>query len=193
MKNDKQKSSTPPLPASLNREPCVAALSKVDCLIENANENYEIDVQTWTETAKKLFQNLMSHEEVAAGCALVGKDFDDVYFDITFTDSTETHDLTKTYRGIDYPADIITFAIFADDEDSMIIERRVVLGDIIIALDKVEEMAKEETKTFEWELKFLIAHGILHLLGFDHQTEDEYNFVVRHQNAAIKELDDDKI
>lgn len=161
-------------------------INKIDCLIENANENYEIDVQTWTETAKKLFQNLMSHEEVAAGCALVGKDFDDVYFDITFTDSTETHELNKTYRGKDYPADIITFAIFADDEDSMIIERRVVLGDIIIALDKVEEMAKEEGKTFEWELKFLIAHGILHLLGFDHQTEDEYNFVVRHQIEAIE-------
>lgn len=161
-------------------------INKIDCLIENANENYEIDVQTWTETAKKLFQSLMSHEEVAAGCALVGKDFDDVYFDITFTDSTETHELNKTYRGKDYPADIITFAIFADDEDSMIIERRVVLGDIIIALDKVEEMAKEEAKTFEWELKFLIAHGILHLLGFDHQTEDEYNFVVRHQIEAIE-------
>lgn len=161
-------------------------INKIDCLVENANENYEIDVQQWCETAKKLFQNLMSHEEVATGCALVGKDFDEIFFDVTFTDSTETHELNKTYRDKDYPADIITFAIFADDEDSMIIERRVVLGDIIIALDKVEEMAKEENKTFEWELKFLIAHGILHLLGFDHQTEDEYNFVVRYQIEAIE-------
>lgn len=161
-------------------------MTKIDCLVENANENYEIDVQTWCETAKMLFQNLMTYEEVAAGSCLVGKDFDEIFFDITFTDGTETHELNRTYREKDYPADIITFAIFADDEESMIIERRVVLGDIIIALDKVEEMAKEENKTFEWELKFLIAHGILHLLGFDHQTEDEYNFVVKHQIEAIE-------
>lgn len=188
---------------------------KVECLIENANENYEIDVQMWTQTAKKLFKNLLKHEEVASEACLAGQDFDEVFFDITFTDSVETHELNRTYREKDYPADIITFALFADSDDDLIIERRIVLGDIIIALDKVEEMAKsssslpacpahagqpvaalstkEEGKTFEWELKFLIAHGILHLLGFDHQTEEEYNFVVRHQIEAIKELCDDKV
>jgi len=159
----------------------------IDCLIENANENYEIDVQTWTETAKKLFQNLMTHEEVASCACLAGQDFDEVFFDVTFTDSVETHELNKTYRDKDYPADIITFALFADSDDDLIIERKIVLGDIIIALDKVEEMAKEEGKSFEWELKFLIAHGILHLLGFDHQTEEEYNFVVKHQIEAISD------
>ncbi len=165
-------------------------INKIDCLIENANEDYDIDVQQWTETAQKLFKNLMTHEEVAAGACVTGfeDEADEVFFDITFTNSTETHELNRTYREKDYPADIITFALFADSEDELIIERRIVLGDIIIALDKVEEMAKEENKTFEWELKFLIAHGILHLLGFDHQTEDEYNFVVKHQVEAIEQL-----
>lgn len=165
----------------------------IECLIENTNENYDINVEMWTETAKQLFYNLMSHEEVGEGSAITGKDFDEVFFDITFTNSADTHELNKTYRKKDYPADIITFAIFADDDESMIIDRRIVLGDIIIALDKVEEMAKEEAKAFEYELKFLIAHGILHLLGFDHQTEDEYNFVVKHQIQAIEELQNDKI
>lgn len=163
-------------------------INKIDCLIENANEDYEIDVQQWTETAQRLFKNLMTHKEVAEDCCLVGEDFDEIFFDITFTNSAETHELNRTYREKDYPADIITFALFADSEDELIIERRIVLGDIIIALDKVEEMAKEENKTFEWKLKFLIAHGILHLLGFDHQTEDEYNFVVKHQVEAIEQL-----
>ncbi len=165
----------------------------LECLIENVNEDYEIDVEGWAETAKKLFANLLNHDEIAVGNCLSDYDFDSVFFDITFTNAQDTHELNKTYREKDYPADIITFAIFADDADSLIIDRRVVLGDIIIALDKVEEMAKEEGKTFDYELKFLIAHGILHLLGFDHQTEEEYNFVVKHQNDAIKELEDDKI
>lgn len=185
-------------------------INKIDCLIENANEDFEINVEEWTETAKNLFQNLMTHEEVSTGSCLVGLDFDEVFFDITFTNAAETHELNRTYREKDYPADIITFALFADSDDELIIDGRVVLGDIIIALDKVEEMAKsstppppaslnrepcvaalstkEEGKTFDYMLKFLIAHGILHLLGFDHQTEDEYNFVVRHQDEAILQL-----
>ncbi len=163
---------------------------RVDCLIENVNVDFDIDIEAWTQTAKALFQNLCRHDEIATNFCFNGlaEDFDEVFFDITFTNSTETHELNRTYRDKDYPADIITFALFADSDDELIIERRIVLGDIIIALDKVQEMAKEEGKTFEWELKFLIAHGILHLLGFDHQSEDEYNFVVRHQNLAIEEL-----
>jgi len=159
----------------------------IDCLIENVNDDFEIDVEKWTAVAKNLFQNLCSHQEIQEGCCLVDfhDDYDEVFFDITFTDSVETHELNRTYREKDYPADIITFALFADSEDELIVERKIVLGDIIIALDKVKQMAQEENKTFEWELKFLIAHGILHLLGFDHQDEKEYNFVVRHQIRVI--------
>lgn len=167
----------------------------IECLIENVNENYEIDVQTWSDRAKSLFRILLESDEISKNSCLVDYDeeFENIFFDITFTNSSDTHELNRTYRDKDYAADIITFAIFADSEDEIIIDKRIVLGDIVIALDKVEAMAEEEGKTFEWELKFLIAHGILHLLGFDHQSEEEYNFVVRHQNRAIKELDSDKV
>lgn len=168
---------------------------QLECLIENANEDYEIDISLWVETAQKLFRNLMTHDGVGKESCLAGleADYDEIFFDITFTNAIETHELNKTYRDKDYAADIITFALFADDETSMVIERRIVLGDIIIALDKVDEMAKESGKSFDYELKFLIAHGILHLLGFDHQTEQEYNFVVKHQIEAIKELENDEV
>ena len=163
----------------------------IDCLIENVNDDFEIDVEYWSQISQKLFNNLISYPEIQSCCLLDLKDeFDDIFFDITFTDAKETHELNKTYREKDYPADIITFALFADSEDKMMVERSVMLGDIIIALDKVQQMAQEEGKTFEWELKFLIAHGILHLLGFDHRDEEEYNFVVRHQILAIEGLND---
>ncbi len=185
-------------------------INKINCLIENANEDFEINIAEWTETAKKLFKNLMTHEEVAKDSCLEGLEFEEVFFDITFTNAAETHELNRTYREKDYPADIITFALFADSDDDLIIDGRIVLGDIIIALDKVDEMTKsstppppaslnrepcvaalstkDEAKTFDYMLKFLIAHGVLHLLGFDHQTEEEYNFVVKHQQEAISEL-----
>ena len=96
--------------------------------------------------------------------------------------------LNKEYREKDYPADIITFAIFADSEEKFIFDGEINLGEVIIALDKVKEEALKKGKTDEQELSFLISHGILHLLGFDHQTEDEYNFVVNLQNEALEAI-----
>ena len=59
-------------------------------------------------------------------------------------------------------------------------------GEIILALDKVKEEAVKHNVSDEYELYFLIAHGILHLLGFDHQTEEDYNFVVSEQKKALE-------
>lgn len=160
----------------------------VCCLIQNKNKEFLIDVEKWQETAQNLFKNLCSHDEILKDFCLKNKTFENIFFDITFTDKSQTHELNRAYRDKDYPADIITFALFADDTNAQIIDGEVVLGDIIIALDKIQEMAAEENNSFDYELKFLIAHGILHLLGFDHQTAEEYNFVVRHQNQAIEEL-----
>lgn len=160
----------------------------VECLTDNENQDFDVDTDEWQNIAVKLFKNLVSHKEVAEQFCLKDIDYEKVFFDIRFTNSVETHELNRTYRDKDYPADIITFALFADDDNASVPDGQVILGDIIIALDKVEEMAKEENKTFDYELKFLIAHGILHLLGFDHRDETEYNFVVKHQNLAIEEL-----
>ena len=117
---------------------------------------------------------------------LDGFDFESLTFDILFCDSEKTHQINRDYRNKDYPADIITFAIFADDDAKFILDDDINLGEIIIALDKVKEEAKKHNVSDEYELYFLIAHGILHLLGFDHQTEEDYNFVVEVQKKALK-------
>ena len=117
---------------------------------------------------------------------LNGYDFDTLTFDILFCDSKKTHQINKEYRDKDYAADIITFAIFADDDAKFILDEDINLGEIILALDKVKEEAQKHNVTDEYELYFLIAHGILHLLGFDHQTDEDYNFVVSEQNKALE-------
>lgn len=117
---------------------------------------------------------------------LEGFDFDTLTFDILFCDSKKTHQINKEYREKDYPADIITFAIFADDDAKFVLDNDINLGEIIIALDKVSEEAKKHDVTDRYELYFLIAHGILHLLGFDHQSEEDYNFVVKVQKKALR-------
>ena len=107
-----------------------------------------------------------------------------------FCNSKKTHVINKEYRNKDYPADIITFAVFADspEEEKFILDFEINLGEIIIALDKIIEESQKKEIPKEEELYFLISHGILHLLGFDHQTEEEFNFVVKHQKMALKKI-----
>jgi len=115
-------------------------------------------------------------------------DFDTVTFDILFCDGEKTHQINRDYRDKDYVADIITFAIFADDDSKFVLDGDVNLGEVIIALDKIEQEAEKTGVSKYYQLYFLIAHGILHLLGFDHQTEDDYNFVVKTQNKIKASL-----
>ena len=85
---------------------------------------------------------------------------------IIFVGLEEIHEINKTYRNVDRPTDVISFAL-EDTEDVTIYEERV-LGDIYICLDKVHEQAKEYGHTEIREMAFLIVHGLLHLLSYDH-------------------------
>ena len=88
--------------------------------------------------------------------ALNGHDFRVISFDFLYCDSAKTHEINREYRSKDYPADIITFAIFADSEEKFIFDGEINLGEVIIALDKVKEEALKKGKTDEQELSFII-------------------------------------
>lgn len=152
---------------------------------ENIFPDWEIDEKKQIDIAKKIIKFYLSKPEVFENCALKGFEYNTISFDFLYCDSTKTHEINREYREKDYPADIITFAIFADSEEKFIFDGEINLGEVIIALDKVREEAAKKSKTPEVELAFLISHGILHLLGFDHQTEEDYNFVIRLQNEAL--------
>ena len=153
---------------------------------ENIYSNWEINERKYIDRAKKILKYYLSKPEVFEASTLNGHVFNTISFDFLYCDSLKTHEINREYREKDYPADIITFAIFADSEEKFVFDGEINLGEVIIALDKVQEEALKKGKTDEQELSFLISHGILHLLGFDHQTEDEYNFVVGLQNEALE-------
>lgn len=88
-----------------------------------------------------------------------------------FVSQEEIHQINKDYRQIDRPTDVISFAYIDEDPTREIPEE---LGDIFICTEKVFEQAMEYGHTPYRECAFLITHGILHLLGYDHiQPEDE--------------------
>ena len=157
---------------------------EINIFTENIYKSWDIDEFQVIQNTRKIVEYYL--DELTEVSCLEGFDFKTLTFDILFCDSIKTHQINKDYRQKDYPADIITFAIFADDESKFILDDEINLGEIIIALDKVKEEALKQDLSDEYELYFLIAHGILHLLGFDHQTEEDYNFVVSVQKKALK-------
>lgn len=163
-------------------------MTKFHIFSENIFPDWEIHEKKYIDIAKNLIKYYLSKPEIAEHSALVSLDYNTVSFDFLYCDSKKTHEINKDYRQKDYPADIITFAIFADSAEKFIFDGEVNLGEVIIALDKVVEEAEKKGKTKEQELAFLISHGILHLLGFDHQTEEDYNFIVGVQNEALKAI-----
>ena len=155
---------------------------------ENIFPDWEIDEKKFINIAKKLLKYYLAKPDINKKSALYGHDYSAVSFDFLYCDSVKTHEINREYRNKDYPADIITFAIFADSDEKFIFDGEINLGEVMIALDKVREEAVKKGKTAEDELAFLISHGILHLLGFDHQTESDYNFIVALQNEALQSI-----
>lgn len=105
-------------------------------------------------------------------------------FSIIFVSMEEIHELNKRYRGIDRPTDVISFAL--EDDADKIMDFRV-LGDIYICIDKMKEQALSYGHSNKRELSFLTVHGLLHLLGYDHQTKEEEELMFGLQEKILKE------
>ena len=169
-------------------------MTAINIYTENIFDKWNVDEKDVIKKTQIMLEHYIS--ALGAKSCLFEKEYESITLDIVFCDSTKTHELNRDYRNKDYPADIITFAIFADDEDSFIFDGDINLGEIVIALDKVISMDNKDvsfSQNKEQELFFLISHGLMHLLGFDHQSEEEYNFVIEEQRKALECICYDKI
>lgn len=92
-------------------------------------------------------------------------------FSVIFIDDELMRDMNNKYRNIDRTTDVLSFALndFQENFQSEII----VLGEIYVSIPKMKEQAKEYGHSEKRELSFLVIHGLLHLLGYDHMTEKD--------------------
>ena len=166
----------------------------INVFTENIYSGWEIDEKDIIEKIRIMLTHYI--KTLGKKSCLKGYNYKTLTLDILFCDSQKTHELNREYRNIDKPADIITFAIFADDENRFVFDDDINLGEIIIALDKAEEMTNKDVslaKNREQEVFFLLSHGLMHLLGFDHRNEEEYNFIIAEQKKALECIGYDKI
>ena len=106
-----------------------------------------------------------------------------VIFNVIIVDNPKIHEINKEYRNIDRETDVISFAL--EDEKSFNTTDVRMLGDIYISIDKVRSQAKEYGHSFKRELYFLSIHGLLHLLGYDHMTEEDEKVMFGKQEEVL--------
>ena len=141
-------------------------------------ENYSI-------VDNNLYQNYDYLNEVI-NHTLEVMDAKESIFTIIFVTKEEIHELNKQYRGVDRVTDVISFAL-EDAHDVSVSDIRV-LGDIYICIDRMKEQALEYNHSETRELSFLTVHGLLHLLGYDHQTKEEEVVMFNLQRKILSDL-----
>jgi len=103
---------------------------------------------------------------------------------LVFTDDEYIKELNLQYRGIDSPTDVLSFAqhegepmVDAGEED--------LLGDVVISLQAAMRQGEEYGHGMKRELAYLTAHGVLHLLGYDHDDPDGQSVMREKEEAAL--------
>ena len=110
-------------------------LKTINIFTENLYQNWKVNEQDIIQKTKQLINYYIENLEEQS--CLKEQKFNSLTLDIVFCDSKKTQELNREYREKDKPADIITFAIFADDENHFIFDGDINLGEIIIALASV--------------------------------------------------------
>jgi probable rRNA maturation factor len=116
---------------------------------------------------------------------------------IAFVSAPDMQEKNYTYRGIDEPTDVLSFPMWEDQNGVFLPPSDwdvLPLGDILICEDVVRENAHQNGTSYVEELYLMVAHGFLHLLGMDHDTEERQQKMWLLQSAICKEwlLDEKK-
>jgi probable rRNA maturation factor len=132
-------------------------------------DNRQTVQQVNTQKLEQIARHILHIMQVPARCEL----------SIALVDDEEIHCLNREYRGIDRSTDVLSFAQ-QETLDAQVVPLRaetttlpMLLGDVILSVETTHSQAYERGHSFEHELYVLLTHGILHLLGYDHVTDED--------------------
>jgi probable rRNA maturation factor len=140
----------------------------------NYTENHE-------KLIKKVFKNISQSLEMPENTEV----------SILLVDNNYIQELNLLYRGQNRPTDVLSFAMneLGEDEPDFDIDEEVnLLGDIVISLEKAIAQSEEYGHSFEREFVFLAVHGMLHLLGYDHEDADEQKVMREMEDRIMKSV-----
>lgn len=157
--------------------------------------NIEVETDTkldfdYKKTIHEVIEAVLEHEDCPYEAEV----------NLILTDNEEIHKINKEYREIDRPTDVLSFPMieYETPSDFSIVEEsmeyfnpetgELILGDIIISLDKVLEQAESYHHSVMREFAFLIVHSMLHLCGYDHMETEEASVMESKQREILTKL-----
>lgn len=114
---------------------------------------------------------------------------DDAELSVTFTDNENIRILNNEYRNIDRETDVLSFPL--GDENGFEVNPdndAILLGDIVISVEKAMAQSEEYGHSFRREVAFLLTHSLFHLLGYDHITPEEEKEMFAKQEQVLNKL-----
>lgn len=115
------------------------------------------------------------------------EEFDEDYeVSLSFVDNEEIHNLNKEFRNVDRPTDVLSFPLIEDDFNIQLEEKA--LGDIVISLEKALEQSIEYNHSFEREVAFLVCHSMFHLMGYDHDNDENTKIMRKKEEDVLSKL-----
>ncbi|MFI3209753.1 MAG: rRNA maturation RNase YbeY [Peptostreptococcaceae bacterium] len=146
----------------------------MELIIDNRQEKFEIENEL-IKNIEKIIIECMDYEEID----------DDYEVSLSFVENEEIKQLNNDFRGIDKVTDVLSFPLI-DDYDVELFEKS--LGDIVICMDRAYEQSIEYNHSFQREVCFLICHSMFHLLGYDHDTEENTKIMRSKEEYILNKL-----
>lgn len=147
-------------------------------------------MELWIDNRQSIHpvdEALMEEVERAVKMALqLERNSLDYEVSVSFVTNEEIHELNRDYRGVDRPTDVLSFQM---DEEEVYGEMDVVLGDIVISMEKALEQAEDFGHSLTREIVYLTVHSMFHLMGYDHMNEEEKAEMRSKEKAVLKELE----
>ncbi len=136
-----------------------------------------------TDILEKIILKIIQNEKTEARNFIVN---------LTITDNKTIQEINFKYRQIDAPTDVLSFPMLSFNElDVMFIPpgQPWLLGDIVISFEKAQEQSLLYGHSLLREICYLCAHGMLHLLGYDHEEDNEKSIMRKKEEAALQDID----
>lgn len=147
-------------------------------LLTDNRTDFEISGEIM-EAVEKACLETLKYEEFDEDCEI----------SLSFVTNEEIHQINRQFRNVDAPTDVLSFPqlTFEEGEEADVNENgEIVLGDIIISVERAKEQAEEYGHGLKREIAFLTVHSMLHLLGYDHMEKDEEEDMFRRQKEILE-------
>ena len=137
---------------------------------------------TWAAVLQQWIEIVRSHPDLS--CPSVVRQAPEVSLGLRFTNDAQIAELNHQWRQRSGPTDVLSFAAL-DDTPDWLEGAAVELGDIIVSLETAQRQAQDHDHSLSHELHWLISHGLLHLLGWDHPDEPSLSAMLALQERLL--------